>query len=432
MDVSFSQVVKQNTIGQSEGFPVGVPKSYNWFKGWNNDGKKIPPPHFTAVEGWGQVYHRIGAAPYSNTEARVEVANAKTFVRSKAGGWTLVQDQTKTQLVGGHFVPSFQNNTGYPMTMVSEDGGRVSFSPPTADYNDHFWFGARGTYTAGSIDAVYVQMDIRVTDAGLNLIASVGADWWRDTRAPYLHDHSNNPGAGSSNWVKLSTEWSTLGFYSSQAVKLHADPPPPLAASARETPAIVSSNATLVTTPSIVSFTPDTGAVGDGVTSANALTLNGSAYPGSSVKVFNRDRQIGVATADDNGVWSFPTGRLKLGKQSFVVKQDGIRDSADLISNPMAVQIEVGRVHRPSSDRASLVRGGFDAALPLSDRDASRPGHLHGAVTLDLLSNLLLMLLLVMAGRSVMHRRGRVSSCDTRSAPDVPGRADGQRCRSSR
>ncbi len=32
------------------------PGATTWFKGWNNDGKKIPPADFTAVEGWGQVY----------------------------------------------------------------------------------------------------------------------------------------------------------------------------------------------------------------------------------------------------------------------------------------------------------------------------------------------------------------------------------------
>lgn len=403
MDVSFPQIVKQNKVGQSEGLPVGVPQSYNWFRGWNNDGKKIPPGHFTAVEGWGQVYQRIGAAPYSDAAAQVEVANAKTYVRAKAGGWTLVQDQSKTQLVGGHFVPSFLNNAGHPMMMTTREGGRVSFNPPTLDHNDHFWFGARGTYVAGSVDAVYVQMDIRVTDARLDLIAMVGADWWIDAKAPYLQDHSNNPGAGSSNWIKLSTEWSTIGFYSSQAAKIHIDPPPPLAASARNTPLAVSMDATLVTTPSIVSFAPDTGSIGDGITSANVLTLNGSAFPGSSVKVFDGGKQIGTATANDNGVWIFATGRLKLGKHSFVVKQDGFHNSADVVSSPMPVKIDAGRPQSLSSDRSSMVKGSFDGVVFPVQRETS-PVHVQGAVTLDLLSSLSLMLLLVMAGRNIRRQ----------------------------
>jgi hypothetical protein len=408
MDVSFRQVVKQNTLGQSEGAPVGVPRSYNWFKGWNNDGKKIPPANFTAVEGWGQVYQRIGADAYSSPTSSIEVANAKTYVRLKGGGWTLVQDQTKSQVVGGHFVPGFQNNAGHPMTMVPRGDDVIGFNPPSSDYNDHFWFGSRGTYAPGSIDGVYVQMDIRVTDAKLDLIAMVGADWWRDARAPYLQDHSNNPGAGSSNWIKLSTEWSTLGFYSSTAVKLHADPPPPLIVSARETPRAVSRDATLSMSPAIVSFSPDTGPIGDGVTSANVLTLVGRAFPGNVVKIFDGDRQIGLATANDNGVWNFLTGRLKVGKHSFVVKGEESQSGSEVASIPMAVKIDVARSSRPLSlsvpDRASLVKGSFEVGAFKTRADTVRVEHLDSRLMFDVMSSVSLMLLLVMAGANVKRR----------------------------
>ena len=73
-------------------------------------------------------------------------------------------------------------------------GGVTSFDAPAAGYNDHFWYGSRGTYAAGTVDAVYVQMDMRVTDPNAHLVAMVGADWWRDASAPFLPDHSTNPG----------------------------------------------------------------------------------------------------------------------------------------------------------------------------------------------------------------------------------------------
>ncbi len=46
--------------------------------------------------------------------------------------------------------------------------------------------------------------------------------------------------------------------------------------------------------PKITAFTPDTGTVGDGITSANRVTLTGTAEAGSTVKVFdgtNSDRR---------------------------------------------------------------------------------------------------------------------------------------------
>ncbi|MDI3561843.1 hypothetical protein [Bradyrhizobium sp. Arg816] len=237
MDFSISALIKQNTPGNSEGFPAGVPPSYNWYQGWNDGGLWSPPKDFTAVEGWGQVYPKVGEAPYSNPGATVEVANAKTYVRIKhAGEWTLVQDQANTQLTGGHFVPDFVGNVAIPMKATPLAGATIAFDAPPAGYNNHFWYKARGTYPAGAVDAVYIQMEMRVTDPNLRLVAMVGADWWRDARAPYLDDHSNNPGVGGTNWIELSTQWKVIGFYSMSADDFFASPAPPLRGLARETP----------------------------------------------------------------------------------------------------------------------------------------------------------------------------------------------------
>jgi hypothetical protein len=71
-------------------------------------------------------------------------------------------------------------------------------------------------------------MDMRVTDPNMTYVANVGADWWRDPAAGYVEGFANNPGAGMSNWVELSAQWSTLRFYSWDTPRLQADPPSPL------------------------------------------------------------------------------------------------------------------------------------------------------------------------------------------------------------
>ncbi|MDF0521350.1 hypothetical protein P0R31_29320 [Bradyrhizobium yuanmingense] len=243
MDFSLSELIRQNTPGNSEGFPAGVPPSYNWYQGWNDGGLWSPPADFTAVQGWGQVYPKVGAPPYSNPDAKVEVANAKTYVRIKqAGEWTLVQDQSRTQLTGGHFVPDFVGNVAIPMKATPLAGATIAFDVPPAGYNNHFWYKARGTYAADTVDAVYVQMEMRVTDPNLSLVAMVGADWWRDAQAPYLDDHSNNPAVGVSNWVELSTQWKTIGHYSMSTDGFRVNPAPPLRDLMRETPPALPSN----------------------------------------------------------------------------------------------------------------------------------------------------------------------------------------------
>src|SRR5262249_21596686 len=152
-----------------------------------------------------------------------------------------------------------------------------------AGYNDHFWYGSRGTYTAGTVDGVYVQMDMRTTDPNANLVGMVGADWWRNATAPYLADHSNNPGIGGSNWVELSTQWKTIGYYSMSTAAFQANLPPPLLGSSPTSP-VETPDTLAPAAPAITAFTPDTGTVGDKVTDAKQLTLSGTAEAGSTVK----------------------------------------------------------------------------------------------------------------------------------------------------
>ena len=60
--------------------------------------------------------------------------------------------------------------------------------------------------------------------------------------------------------------------------------------------------------PSITSFSPDTGTVGDGITSANVLTLTGTAEANSTVKVFDGATLLGSAVANGSGAWSLHDG----------------------------------------------------------------------------------------------------------------------------
>src|ERR1044071_5845275 len=57
--------------------------------------------------------------------------------------------------------------------------------------------------------------------------------------------------------------------------------------------------------PSIASFSTDSGAVGDGITNDNTLTLTGTAEANSTVKVFDGATLLGSATANGAGAWSY-------------------------------------------------------------------------------------------------------------------------------
>jgi len=282
--LTFDSAITQNTVGDSEGRPEGVPTSYDWYNGAKQD-TPAPPSNFTAVTGWGQVYQQAGQ-PATNPNAQVQLANAETYVHLKStGAWVLVQNQDTNQIEGDHFVADFSGNQSISMPITTNADGSASFSAPPSGHNDHFWPSARGTYAAGGdVDAVYVQMDMRVMDPNAHLVANIGADWWRDASAPFVDGFGNNPGAGMSNWVDLTTEWRTLAFYSSSSV-FHADPPPVLQSTGTAPPPADNSGSGGTVGDPGAGDPPPT--AGDGGSSANAggsdsntgSTGNGSGTP---------------------------------------------------------------------------------------------------------------------------------------------------------
>jgi hypothetical protein len=227
--------ILQNTTGQSEGYPLGVPKEYAWCSGsYKPPDNSAPPSDFTSVTGKGLVYPEASSPEYSS-QGVITIANAKTYVHLSASReWVLVQNQATNQISGAHFASDFSAKPGKQMRLDAQPDGSVVIGAPPIGYNDQFWPTTRGTYAAGTVDGVYVQMDMRTNDPKMQLVASVGADWWRDASAGFVQGSAENSGAGISNWVKLSTQWSTIRFYSVTAAQLQAEPPPPLADSRPE------------------------------------------------------------------------------------------------------------------------------------------------------------------------------------------------------
>ena len=91
--------------------------------------------------------------------------------------------------------------------------------------------------------------------------------------------------------------------------------------------------------PIISSFSPDTGKVGDGITTATQLTLTGTAVANTTVEVFDASTQLGTATADGSGAWSFTTGTLAGGTQSFTAKAMDAAGNVSAASAALTVTI---------------------------------------------------------------------------------------------
>src|SRR6202048_2415941 len=59
---TLTDAIYQNTAGNSQGYPLGVPTSWNWYQGWNPDGQLAPPSNFASLTGGGVVYPQAGGA----------------------------------------------------------------------------------------------------------------------------------------------------------------------------------------------------------------------------------------------------------------------------------------------------------------------------------------------------------------------------------
>jgi parallel beta-helix repeat protein len=97
--------------------------------------------------------------------------------------------------------------------------------------------------------------------------------------------------------------------------------------------------------PTIASFSTDSGVVGDHITNDNTLTLTGTAVANSTVTVFDGTKQLGTATANNSGAWTFTTATLADGSHSFTAtdRSSGLTSAA---STALAVTVDT---HAPSA-----------------------------------------------------------------------------------
>ncbi|WP_441234184.1 Ig-like domain-containing protein [Bradyrhizobium sp. 930_D9_N1_4] len=98
---------------------------------------------------------------------------------------------------------------------------------------------------------------------------------------------------------------------------------------------------TVAPRPTVTSFSPDSNVVGDGITNANQITLRGTGEVGRQVQVFDGANQIGTASVDGTGAWTFATATLANGVHSFTTKQT---DAAGNVGTSAALSVTVDTI----------------------------------------------------------------------------------------
>jgi aryl-phospho-beta-D-glucosidase BglC (GH1 family) len=116
--------------------------------------------------------------------------------------------------------------------------------------------------------------------------------------------------------------------------------------------------------PTIISFSPDSGIIGDGITDADLLTLNGTAVAGSTVSIFDGTTLLGMATANASGVWSFATNTLLDDTHSFTAT-DTYAGNTSQASSALTVTVDTTPPAAPAieslSGYSAITNGGMTA-----------------------------------------------------------------------
>jgi hypothetical protein len=92
--------------------------------------------------------------------------------------------------------------------------------------------------------------------------------------------------------------------------------------------------------PSIASFSPDSGTVGDDITNVNVLTLTGTAEANSTVKVYDGATLLGSATANGTGAWSYTTAALSNGAHSLTSTATDVAGNTGVASTALSVTVD--------------------------------------------------------------------------------------------
>jgi len=212
--------IKQNTKGQSEGRPSGVPHDWDWYSGKTDPVPNPPPEGWHAVTGWGQVYCEEGQ-PVNAGEFWIR--NQQCWLRQKDGNWIKAQDQVQNQVYGSSYPGNFQGSSS-KWNCTKQSDNSMKGPTPANTRNVHWYHNDRASFDEGSVDAVLSFAELKVSNSNVHIICNMGADWWENTSAQM----DINPGAGMANWVRLGTEYKTCYFMSISEDEMRKNPAPPL------------------------------------------------------------------------------------------------------------------------------------------------------------------------------------------------------------
>ena len=233
---AIAQLIYDDMHLSHEGYPHGVPSSYDFAQGPIVRNTVSTVGDFQAMVGWGQVYEAIEGNPSVNT--RVELKNFRTYYLSKSDNqWhelAVVENITE----GAGYVEDFSDDNQHAAPsdiMRFEPNGHVS-TRPGSGYNFHFYTPRTPmnpddiAQMVSSCDARLIVGDPSGTDDRniAKFVMNIGNDAWRTMDAQFKSDYSNNHDMGMGRFKYITNEWRTFNFSTNISLSELQQNPPPL------------------------------------------------------------------------------------------------------------------------------------------------------------------------------------------------------------
>ncbi|MBS1991536.1 MAG: hypothetical protein JSS83_13520 [Cyanobacteria bacterium SZAS LIN-3] len=187
--------------------------------------------------------------------AQVEFKDMKSYVHLKTGGWLQIEDQSKSEIIGGNWKDDMKGESKN-MTVRNAPNDATMDAPP-AGYIDHFWLhDGGGTIDPSKVDGFFSTAEARASVPNSGLSASLGVDWFKT-------DGTSDGRFGTGK--ALTDQWQPLYHSTLDRQTLANDPPPGISATTTDSPA-----ATVTKSPSDSSTIAQSGTA---TTSAKLINL---------------------------------------------------------------------------------------------------------------------------------------------------------------
>ena len=126
--------------------------------------------------------------------------------------------------------------------------------------------------------------------------------------------------------------------------------------------------------PTIASWSPDSGVVGDGITNVNTPMLKGTAVAASTVNLYDGSTKLGVVTTDLTGAWSFTTSKLSDGTH-VLTATDTTSAGVSAASSAVNITVDTHVPAAPVETGDSIVNGNHVQILGTAEANSSIAVH---------------------------------------------------------